>query len=321
MKGHRTSKKTTSPTTSSKTRLTTGALVKQHGHCAKDAALRLFRQPVNTFMTLMVIGVALLLPSLLFVLGSNIAQFGNRLTETGQITAYFQADSTPDQHQALVSRLEGDERVSEVQYISTEQAMTDFAQWSGLGDVMGNLEENPLPASLNLQLPANRMETINDLADELSAEALIDLVQVDEQWLVRLEQILVLSDRIVLVLVVVLAMAVLFIVGNSIRTVIANRSDEIQVMNLIGATKSYMARPFLWLGICYGLFGGMIAWLLLALMLLFIAEPARELLGFYGSEYQLIGLGWQASLSLLLGSALLGWLGARISVSRHLTKS
>lgn len=295
--------------------------LRQHRFCLKDALQRLYSQPVNTFMTLMVIGVALLLPALLFVLGSNLSQFGNRLAETGQITAYFHANSTASEHQTLVTRLQADERISEVHYISTEQAMGDFANWSGLGDVMNNLDHNPLPASLDIHLPASDLTDINTLAEALASDPLIELVQVDEQWLVRLEQILTLSDRIVLVLVVVLAMAVLFIVGNSIRTLIANRSDEIQVMNLIGATKQYMARPFLWLGFCYGLFGGVIAWLFLALMLLFIHEPASALLGFYGSEYQLIGLGWQASLSLLLGSALLGWLGARISVSRHLTKS
>lgn len=295
--------------------------LRQHGLCAKDALQRLRHHPANTFMTLMVIGVALLLPALLFVLGSNLAQFGNRLTETGQITAYFAANTSTAVHQPLVAELQADDRISEVHYISTTQAMSDFADWSGLGDVMGNLDENPLPASLDIHLPANGLTDINTLADELSADERIDLVQVDEQWLIRLEQILTLGERIVLVLVVVLAMAVLFIIGNSIRTLIANRSDEIQVMNLIGATRQYMARPFLWLGFCYGLLGGVIAWILLALMLLFIREPATALLGFYGSEYQLIGLGWQASLSMLLGSALLGWLGARMSVSRHLTKS
>lgn len=321
MKDRRPTPKTPSPATTGKKRLTPGAWLRQHSLCAKDAFQRLFTQPVNTFMTLMVIGVALLLPSLLFVLGSNIAQFGNRLTETGQITAYFQTGTTMAQHQPFISALKADERISEVRYISSEQAMSDFANWSGLGDVMSNLQENPLPASLDIHLPSGHLGNINNLAEELSAEALIDLVQVDEQWLARLEQILTLSERIVLVLVLVLAMAVLFIVGNSIRTLIANRSDEIQVMNLIGATKPYMARPFLWQGVCYGLFGGLIAWLLLALMLFFIRDPANALLGYYGSEYQLIGLNWQASLGMLLGSALLGWLGARISVSRHLTKS
>lgn len=317
----RTGNKRPASASSARKRLTPAEWLRQHRLCVQDALQRLFSQPVNTFMTLMVIGVALLLPALLFVLGSNLAQFGSRLTETGQITAYFQTDTSASEHQALVTTLQADERISEVHYISTEQAMSDFANWSGLGDVMNNLDNNPLPASLDIHLPANGMTDVNSLAAALASDPLIELVQVDEQWLVRLEQILTLSDRIVLVLVVVLAMAVLFIVGNSIRTLIANRSDEIQVMNLIGATKQYMARPFLWLGFCYGLFGGVIAWLLLALMLLFIREPASALLGFYGSEYQLIGLGWQASLSLLLGSAILGWLGARISVSRHLTKS
>ncbi|GGG51555.1 cell division protein FtsX [Pseudohongiella nitratireducens] len=321
MKASRTRKSAPSRAASGKLRVSPGEWLRQHWLCAKDALQRLFSQPVNTFMTLMVIGVALLLPALLYVLGSNLAQFGNRLTETGQITAYFHDATSDADHLSLVNSLQTDDRINVVNYISTEQAMRDFADWSGLGDVMSNLEENPLPASLDIHLPASGLTDINALAEELSANELIDLVQVDEQWLIRLEQILMLGDRIVLVLVAVLAMAVLFIVGNSIRTIIANRSDEIQVMNLIGATRQYMARPFLWLGLCYGFLGGVIAWILLALMLLFIHEPASALLGFYGSEYQLIGLGWQASLSLLLGSALLGWLGARISVSRHLTKS
>lgn len=291
-----------------------------HRDCAVDALRRLWQQPASSAMTLAVIAIALLLPALLYVTGKNLSQFDSSLAQANLVTAYLQADVDEDTVSELQQRLAAHERVSDTRYISPEQAAADFAEWSGLGDVVDTLAENPLPASLVIQLADTRFETAEQLQALLSDEPAVAFVQMDQAWLQRLDSFLSLTRRAVLALIAVLSLAVLFITGNSIRTSIASREAEIRVMNLIGATRAFIARPFLYTGLWYGLLGGALAWLMLALLMLILRGPASQLLAYYGAQYQLLGMGATASAVLLGGSAALGWLGARLSVSRHFSK-
>ncbi|HDZ08048.1 permease-like cell division protein FtsX [Pseudohongiella sp.] len=303
---------------SARQRLMAGLML--HRECAVDALRRLWQQPASSAMTLAVIAIALLLPALLYVTGKNLNQFDDNLTQANLVTVYLQADATDSDVETLQQRLATHEQVSTTRYVSPEQAAADFAEWSGLGDVVDSLAQNPLPASIVIQLSDTRYETAVQAQDMLASQPGVDLVQMDQLWLQRLDSFLSLTQRAVIALIVVLSLAVLFITGNSIRTSIASREAEIRVMNLIGATNGFIARPFLYSGLWYGLLGGALAWLLLALLMMILRGPATELLAYYGSQYQLQGLGARAGAVLLVGSAALGWLGARLSVSRHFTR-
>lgn len=291
-----------------------------HRDCAIDALRRLWQQPTSSAMTLAVIAIALVLPALLYVTGKNLGQFDGNLAQANLVTVYLHTDTDETTVEELQQMLSMHERVSNTRYISPEQAAADFAEWSGLGDVIDSLTQNPLPASVVVQLSDTRYETAVQLQALVSDQPGVDFVQMDQLWLQRLDSFLSLTQRAVIALIVVLSLAVLFITGNSIRTSIASRESEIRVMNLIGATNGFIARPFLYSGLWYGLLGGALAWLLLALMMLMLRGPATELLVYYGDHYQLQGLGARASTVLLGGSAVLGWLGARLSVSRHFTR-
>jgi cell division transport system permease protein len=116
----------------------------------------------------------------------------------------------------------------------------------------------------------------------------------------------------------VLGLAVLLIIGNTIRLEIQNRHDEIAITKLIGATNAFIRRPFLYMGFWFGLLGGMTAWLLVSLSLWLLSGPISSLTGLYQSEFRLDLLGFAATLLIVLGSAVLGLIGARIAVGRHL---
>lgn len=299
-------------------RIRINAWASNHRDCALDTIRRMLAQPVATLMTLAVIGIALLLPALLYVAGSNLGQFTDRLEATNRLTVYLAPDISEQSISEIREALDNSELVGSLRFISSKQAAEDFARWSGLGDVLDSLADNPLPAAFVVQPTSADDGTLVSLQELLNGLSGVDQIQVDQRWLERLAGISRLIDRTVMTLVIILAFAVLFITGNSIRTLIANRQAEIRVMDLMGATRSYMARPFLYMGLWYGLFGGMAAWLLLQCMLLLLREPASTLLASYGPQYQLIGLGGIGAAALLLGSAGLGWLGAKLSVSRHL---
>jgi cell division transport system permease protein len=299
-------------------RIRVNAWASNHRDCALDTIRRMLAQPVATAMTLAVIGIALLLPALLYVAGSNLGQFTDRLEATNRLTVYLAPDIDEQSVSEIREKLDSSELVESLQFISSEQAAEDFSRWSGLGDVLDSLADNPLPAAFVVQPTSADPGTLSSLQELLNDLTGVDLIQVDQRWLERLAGISRLIDRTVMTLVIILAFAVLFITGNSIRTLIANRQAEIRVMDLMGATGSYMARPFLYMGLWYGLFGGLMAWLLLQCMLLLLRDPASTLLASYGPQYRFIGLGGTGAVVLLLGSTGLGWLGAKLSVSRHL---
>jgi cell division transport system permease protein len=135
----------------------------------------------------------------------------------------------------------------------------------------------------------------------------------------RLQAITVIAQRAVLVLASLLGMAVLLIVGNTIRLEIQNRHAEIEITKLIGATNAFIRRPFLYTGFWYGLFGGIIAWNLVAVSVTLLKGPVANLASLYESAFDLSSLNWLNILSLLLGSALLGLLGSWLAVGKHLS--
>ena len=291
-----------------------------HVDGAADALRRMASQPLNTLMSLMVVAIALLLPALLYIGGQNMAQFGGSLADTNRINFYLQTDISPTQIEVLRSAMTDSALVDQVEFISANQAAADFARWSGLGNVVQSLDSNPLPASLVVHPVDTRVDTAIEIRDAFADEPGVRQVTLDQAWVERLESLLRLVDRIVLALILVLSMAVLFITGNAIRTHIASREAEIRVMSLIGATRGFIARPFLYSGAWQGLLGAVLACIFVQLLLLLFREPAQTLLAFYGEQYQFIGMDLRATAALLTSGLLLGWAGAWLSVSRHLSR-
>lgn len=294
------------------------AWLDSHRSCAGQSLQRMRDQPIATLMTLAVIGIALLLPALLYVSGKNLVQFSDSLANTNQITLYLMDNVTDDDVEAITTKLASDPQVRSINHLSPDDAAAEFAQWSGLGDIISALESNPLPETVVITPNDSRLETAEALVSAVRNMPGVERVQMDQSWVSRLDSFVSLGQRLTWALITVLAMAVLFITGNSIRSIIASSDAEIRVMNLIGATRSYIIRPFLYLGVWYGLLGGLLAWVLLQSLLAFISQPADDLLAFYGESYQFRGMDAPATALLIIGSAVLGWLGAKLSVSRHL---
>ena len=144
-------------------------------------------------------------------------------------------------------------------------------------------------------------------------------VQLDLQWVQRLSAMLDIARRGVLVISSLLALAVLLVIGNTIRLEIQNRRDEILVIKLIGATNAFVRRPFLYSGLWYGALGAVFAWILVVGGFLLLSAPVAKLAGLYQSDFSLQTLPFQL-LTLLLGAGmLLGLLGSWLAVGRHLS--
>lgn len=295
------------------------SLWQSHLKNAKESLQRLVSTRVASAMTIAVIGISLLLPAGLFVTMKNLQALGNGFNQLSPITLYLKDKTSNREGLELSERLLKENVSATVIYISKEQAAADFANFSGLGDVLSELDDNPLPASIVITPNAIDGEISRTLVDRLSVLPEIESVQIDLAWIARLQEFLNIAGRAANALMLVFSCAVLFIVGNTIKLSIEGRRAEIVVIKLVGGTDSYVARPFLYTGLWLGLAGGVLAGVLLNLILLTLYNPVQRLLSLYESQYELSGLGFSASLVLLICSAGLGWLGAWVSVRQHLS--
>ena len=291
----------------------------QHQLVAVETLLRLLARPFGSTMTWLVIAIALTLPGAMWMTLDNLAQLSSRFQASGSISVYMTPGLPAQKGSALADRVRGFDHVSGVQYVSADDALQEFRNGSGLGEALDLLPENPLPGVIVVE-PAlsTAQDDVLALADRLRQEAGVDMVALDTDWLNRLHALLALSERIIWVLGSLLALAIVLVVGNTIRLSIANRVDEIRVTKLVGGTNAWVRRPFLYMGLWFGMVGGLMSWILLVIGWLLVSGPVEDLARLYGSEFELQPLSAGAALVLLLGAMLLGWLGAWWSVFRHL---
>ncbi|BAV32941.1 cell division protein [Sulfuricaulis limicola] len=281
---------------------------------------QLWRTPVATSLTVAVIGITLALPAGLYVAIENVQRLAGGWEDNGQISLFLKQDLSEPAIEKLSDKIRKLPAVSWVDYVSREAALAEFKKLSGFGEALGALERNPLPPVLVVHPAAKhaRPEALQTLLSDLRRYNEVELAQLDLEWVQRLYAMLDLARQGVLILTAGLAVAVLLIIGNTIRLAVLNRRDEIELIKLIGGTNAFIRRPFLYSGTLQGLFGGVLAWLLIGLGLLLLSGPVHHLASLYGSLFTLENLGFLATLALIGTGGLLGWLGSRLAVGRHL---
>ncbi len=291
----------------------------RHAQVLLSTLGRLYRNPLTSLMTAAVIGIALALPTGLFVALANVQQISGGFDSAARITLFLRASVDDSQAAGIAKQLAGRPGITKTHAVTRAQALEEFRQLSGFGVALDALDENPLPAVIVVQPAADATpETVQALLDRLKLMPEVDLAQLDMQWVKRLYAFLALGRRGILLIAALLGLSVLLIVGNTIRLDIQNHREEIEVTKLIGATDAFVRRPFLYSGFWYGLGGGLIAWLLVSGALSLLRGPVQQLAGLYGSDFTLAALGTGATLKLLAISTVLGLLGSWLAVGRHL---
>ncbi|MDY7218369.1 permease-like cell division protein FtsX [Denitrificimonas sp. JX-1] len=294
------------------------AWLKNHRASLIDSTSRLVRQPFGSFFTCLVMAVALSLPMGLALLLDNVSQLGGSWQRAAQISLFLELDSGDAYGELLRDEIAAHEHVAEAQWISREQALTEFQVQSGLGEALRELPDNPLPGSILVTPEVIDKDALVALLDELKKLPKVEQAQLDLMWIERLAAILQVGEHFIFALAVLLIAALLLVVGNTIRLHIENRRTEIEVINLVGGTAGYVRRPFLYMGVLYGLVAGVLSWVLLAFGLDWLNESVVRLAQLYGSDFSLSGVPIEDGFSLLFGAVLLGYIGAWLAVARHL---
>ncbi|CAK9886603.1 MAG: Cell division protein FtsX [Candidatus Erwinia impunctatus] len=280
----------------------------------------MWRQPLTTLLTVVVIAISLTLPSVCFLVWKNVSQAAEQWYPAPQITVYL--SKTLDDNAALgvVDTLKKEQGVEKVNYLSREEAMGEFRNWSGFGGAMDMLEQNPLPAVVIItpELAFQGAEVMKTLRDRIAKVDGVDDVKMDDSWFARLAALSGLVGQIAVIIGVLMVVAVFLVIGNSIRLTIFARRDTINVQKLIGATDGFILRPFLYGGALLGLSGALLSLLLSQILVFRLGSVVAEVATVFGTTFTLHGLAWDESLLLLLISAMIGWIAAWLATVQHL---
>jgi len=289
-----------------------------HLHVLFFSLGRIVRTPLPSLMMVALIGIALALPTSLYLLLENVQHVSKGLGFASQISLFLNQDASEVQVRHLADQLYRHPDIASVRVITPAEALAEYRLLSGFGEALDALEENPLPAVLVIQPVISKAAVVQSLIDKLALLPEVDTAQFDMLWLKRLFTIIEIMRRGVLILATLLSLAVLLVIGNTIRSAIYTYRDEIEVYKLVGATDAFIQQPFLYMGFWFGFAGGTIAWFLVSFSFWFVQGQVQQLIVLYNSQFELIILNITSSLGLLTISIMLGLLGAWLAVRRHL---
>src|ERR1700735_884859 len=271
-------------------------------------------------MTMGVVAVALALPLLLSLFLSNMSTATGNWNNAFDLSVYMNKKASAARVATVAKQLRQRGDVAAVRIITADQALAEFRNDSGFGKALDALSDNPLPDTLVVTptLTASTPQGTETLKGAIAALSDVQTVQIDTEWIKRLHVMLDLLRRVVLLTGGLLGIGIVLIVSNTIRLDILNRRAEIEVMKLVGASDGFTRRPFLYTGIWYGLGGGLLALLLVAVASTVLARPVAHLAFLYGSGFSLEGV------KIVTGGAGFGvavglsWIGSWLAATRHI---
>jgi cell division transport system permease protein len=279
----------------------------------------LWRSKVASLMTIGVLGLSITLPSTLYIMVKNADNASSGWEQASQISLFLKENISQGDIEQLLKRIQLWPEIDSINYISADQALEEFKQLSRFGDAIDYLDQNPLP-NVILVTPTSRNAspiTARLLLDRLKDEREVDIGKLDIEWLERLHALLNVVKDLVAVIALLLFLAVILIIGNTIRLNILNKKDEILVMKLVGATDAFIQRPFMYTGFWYGFLGGLLAWIAVALLLWWMSSSISAVSELYQKSFNLTGVDLSTFLGMLGLSVFLGLIGSLLSVKRH----
>jgi cell division transport system permease protein len=290
----------------------------QHAQVIRFTAQRLLRTPVASLLNILIIGIALSLPVGGYVLLKNLQGLAEQVAGTPQISVFLAMGTSQDEITRISKQLKEHAAIERIEFVPRDLALKQLQLSTGLADVVGGLAQNPLPDAFIIFPVAMDARKLELLRDDLKSWPKFEHVQLDSAWAHKLEALLKFGRLSVLILAGMLSFALVAITFNTIRLQILTQRDEIEISKLIGATNSFIRRPFLYYGLVQGLLGGAAAWIIIAGSLQALNYSLGGLAQLYASSFSLKHLSFGDSITLLGFSAYLGWLGAWMSVSQHL---
>lgn len=290
-----------------------GGWLRQHAQALRSALQRFAR--TGGILSAVVIGVALSLPAGGYALLEGLRGIASRITLEPQVSVFVKADAKRADTEALVASLRADRRVARVRFVSRDEALKELSAVQGMPEVIAAIGRNPLPDAYVISVQEDAIEQV---ASELRKLPAVEHVQADAVWARRLAALAGFGRVALWLLAGLLGLGLVAVTFNTIRLQILTQREEIEVSKLIGATDSFIRRPFYYLGLLQGLAGGLVSIAIVSAALWLLNLEVQGLAESYGSAYRLPFLSPADAFAVAVFAGLIGWLGAYLSVNRHL---
>ena len=289
------------------------AWLRQHRQALRAALARLAK--TAGLLSALVIGVALSLPAGGYALLEGLRAVAARVTLEPQISVFLKSEAKRGEADSLGATLRADRRISRVRFVPRDQALKELSAVQGMPEVIAALGKNPLPDAYVVHV---REDAVEAVAADLRKLPSVEHVQADAEWARRLGAFAGIARLALWLLAALLGIGLVAVTFNTIRLQILTQREEIEVSKLIGATDAFIRRPFYYLGLLQGFAGGAIAVAIVSAGLWLLNREVQVLAQSYGSGYRLPLLGAGDAVAVMAFAALIGWLGAYLSVNRHL---
>lgn len=297
------------------------AWLAEHAHALRAAWAKLRVNPLGNLFNVLAIAIALSLPATLYAGLVSLGQWSAQRDDRPRFSVFVAQDASEKASSEIATKLKAHREIAAVEALPKERALKVLEEKLGLGNVAAALGENPLPDAFVAHAKSSDIEVLSSLRDEIARWPGVSEVLWDAEWVKKLQAIVRLGEFAVGVLAVLLGFGVLAVTFNTVRLQVMTQESEIEVAGLIGATRAYIRRPFLYFGALQGLVAGLVCCGIVFAVVHYLQTKIEPVNALYGAQFVLALPPPVEALTALAAAAALGWLGALFSVRRHLARA
>ncbi len=294
-------------------------------HHVQAIHLVLKRMQYNMLSTLMictVIGVALCIPGLFYLGVDNLSKLTNHMQDETEISLFLKLDNSNDTVTEVGEALAKSTLIKHYRLVTKDEAWQQLKSKAETGSEanspIAQLNKNPLPDAFFIQSKTSDPADLETLRSSLQEIPGVEQALLNTEWAKRLSLLLQIGKKVIFFIAALLALALLIIIGNTVRMQILTQKDEIEVSKLMGATSSFIRTPFLYAGIFYGLFGGLLAIAMITCVITIFNQSIAQISNLYNSDFSLTMLNYPMFFTILISAIFIGWLGSYFAVNRSI---
>lgn len=290
-----------------------------HAQALKLVLARMRQNKLSSLMIGLVIGVAMCIPALFYVGVNNLSTLTQHMQNDNEISLFLKLDASKEDIAKIDQGLLYHSNIRKYRFVSKEEAWQQLQAKSDTNPAVQELNKNPLPDAFFLQAKRVEPEVLEALRQELRQMPGVEQAVFNADWAKRLSVLLDLGKTIIYFIAALLAIALLVIIGNTVRMQILTQKDEIEVSKLIGATNSFIRMPFLYAGVLYGAFGALLAIVMMASIIMIFNHSVAQISDLYSSDFRLAIFDSKLFLIMAGIAIFIGWLGSYIAVNRAIS--
>ena len=282
------------------------------------AVIRIKSNWPSSIIMILVIGITLCLPATGFLLVENASQLSSKIEYEAEISIFLDQTISQDQINFIGSALKQTSSIEKVNFEPKIRAWEKLQEKLKINSLVAGISENPLPDAFFVTLNTLDNNIVESLHKDIKNLEGVKEVIIDSGWIKKLRSILYLIKVGLLILGTLLAMVLIVVIGNTIRLQTLTYQNEIEVSRLIGATDSFIQRPFIYTGIFYGLGGSLVTGGLLTVILELFNRVAFKFESILGGLIMLTNLPPSKYIFITIFAMALGLLASYFSASRSI---